>query len=96
MAQSSWLKAQFSITGKITDAESGKTLSGTTISLENITRGTVTNSQGFYRLQNLKSGTYNLKISYLGFEKIIKSIDLQKDETLDFSLQKSTIIGMAL
>ena len=90
MAQSSWLKAQFSITGKITDAESGKTLSGTTIYLENNTRGTITNSQGFYRLQNLKSGTYVLKISYLGFTKITKTVDLQKDETLDFSLQKST------
>ena len=90
MAQSSWLKAQFSITGKITDAESGKTLSGTTISLENTTRGTITNSQGFYRLQNLKSGTYVLKISYLGFTKITKTVDLQKDEIVDFSLQKST------
>ena len=90
MAQSSWLKAQFSITGKITDAESGKTLSGTTISLENNTRGTITNSQGFYRLQNLKPGTYVLKISYLGFTKITKTVDLQKDEIVDFSLQKST------
>lgn len=90
MAQSSWLKAQFSISGKITDAESGKTLSGTTISLENTTRGTTTNSQGFYQLKNLKSGAYVLKISYLGFTKITKAIDLQKDETFDFSLQKST------
>lgn len=90
MAQSSWLKAQFSISGKITDAESGKTLSGTTISLENTTRGTTTNSQGFYQLKNLKSGAYVLKISYLGFTKITKAVDLQKDETFDFSLQKST------
>lgn len=90
MAQSSWLKAQFSISGQITDAESGKTLSGTTISLENTTRGTTTNSQGFYQLKNLKSGDYVLKISYLGFTKITKVINLGKDETFDFSLQKST------
>ena len=31
-----------------------------------------------------------MKISYLGFTKITKTIDLQKNETFDFSLQKST------
>ena len=82
--------AQFSISGKITDSESGKILSGTTVTLENSNRGTITNSQGFYRLMNLKKDTYVLKISYLGFTKITKTIDLQKDETFDFSLQKST------
>ena len=85
--------AQFSISGKITDAESGKTLSGTTVILENSTRGTIANSQGFYSLKNLKSGSYVLKISYLGFEKITKTVDLQKDETLDFSLQKTTFVA---
>jgi len=90
LAQSSWLKAQFFIIGKITDAESSKTLSGTTISLANTSRGTTTNSQGFYELKNLKSGNYVLKISYLGFTKITKTIDVQKNETFDFSLQRST------
>ena len=86
-------QAQFSITGKITDVESGKTLSGTTVTLENSNRGTISNQQGFYSLKNLKSGNYVLKISYLGFEKITKTIDLQKDETLDFSLQKTTFVA---
>ena len=93
IAQSSWLKAQFSISGKITDAESGKTLSGTTVTLENSTRGTVTNQQGFYSLKNLKSGSYLLKISYLGFEKVTKLVDLQDDKILDFSLQKTTFVA---
>jgi len=90
MAQSSWLKAQFSISGKITDSESGKVLSGTIVTLENSTTGTITNSQGIYHLKNLKKDAYVLKIRYLGFTKITKTIDLQKDETFDFSLQKST------
>lgn len=85
--------AQLSISGKIMDAESGKTLSGTTVTLENSTRGTITNLQGFYILKNLKADTYTLKISYLGFEKILKTVNLQKDETLDFSLQKSTFVA---
>ena len=82
--------AQFSISGKITDAESGKVLSGTTVTLENSIRGTITNSQGIYSLKNLKKDVYVLKISYLGFTKVTKTIDLQKDEIFDFSLQKST------
>ena len=93
IAQSSWLNAQFSISGKITDAESGKTLAGTTVVLENSSRGTTTNQQGLYSLKNLKSDVYVLKISYLGFEKIFRTIDLKKDEKFDFSLQKTTFVA---
>jgi iron complex outermembrane recepter protein len=82
-----------SISGKITDAESGKTLSGASVTLENSTRGTTSNQQGFYSIKNLKSGTYILKISYLGFEKIEQTVDLQKDETLNFKLQKTTFVA---
>ncbi|MES2519318.1 MAG: TonB-dependent receptor [Bacteroidota bacterium] len=89
----SLLFAQYSITGKITDAETGKILSGANIILENSTRGTTANQQGIYNLRNLKKGSYSLKISYLGFLKITKSIDLVKNETLDFSLQKSTFVA---
>jgi iron complex outermembrane recepter protein len=89
----SFTQAQFSISGKITDAESGKTLSGTSIILENFTRGTTTNQQGFYSLKNLKSGSYVLKISYLGFEKVSKIVKLQKDETFNFSLDRSTFVA---
>ncbi len=93
MAQSSWLKAQFSISGKITDSESGKMLSGTTVILENSARGTTTNSQGFYSLKNLERDSYVLKISYLGFEEIVKAVDLRKDEILNFSLERSTFVA---
>ncbi|MDZ7897771.1 MAG: TonB-dependent receptor [Arcicella sp.] len=92
IAHCSLLTAQ-SISGKITDSESGKTLSGTTVTLENSTRGTITNQQGFYSIKNLQKGSYILKISYLGFEKIEQIIDLKKDETFDFKLQKSTFVA---
>jgi iron complex outermembrane recepter protein len=91
-AHCSLLTAQ-TISGKITDTETGKTLAGANVTLENSTRGTTTNQQGFYSIKNLKSGSYILKISYLGFEKIEQTIDLQKDETLDFKLQKSTFVA---
>jgi iron complex outermembrane receptor protein len=90
IAHCSLLKAQFSITGKITDTETGKPLVSANVTLENSSRGTATNQQGNYTLKNLKKGSYILKISYLGFTKILKAIDLQKNETFDFSLQKST------
>lgn len=82
--------AQVSISGKITDTETGKPLVSANVTLENTSRGTATNQQGIYSLKNLKKGSYVIKISYLGFTKISKAIDLQKDETFDFSLQKST------
>jgi hypothetical protein len=81
---------QYSISGKITDAETGKPLVSANVTFENTSRGTATNQQGVYNLKNLKKGSYILKISYLGFEKITKSIDLQKDEKVIYSWKKIT------
>lgn len=89
----SFAVAQFSISGKITDAETGKPLVSANVVLENSVRGTTTNQQGIYVLKNLSKGSYTLKISYLGFAKIVQDVDLQKDKTLDFSLQKSTFVA---
>ncbi|MBB6001681.1 iron complex outermembrane receptor protein [Arcicella rosea] len=82
--------AQYTISGKILDAESNKPLAGANVVLVNAVRGTQSNAQGFFTLKNVKKGTYTLKVSYVGYEKNIQVIDLQKDVTFDFKLNKST------
>jgi iron complex outermembrane receptor protein len=77
--------AQFSLSGKITDSQSGATLPGATISLDN-GQNTITNAQGAYLFKNLQSDTYSIKISYIGYQQIKKELKLTANTTLDFQL----------
>lgn len=59
--------SQFTVEGKIVDAESKEPLNGASVYCQNTTIGTTTNKQGEFSLQ-LKSGGYELIISYTGYQ----------------------------
>ncbi|MGZ5220528.1 MAG: carboxypeptidase-like regulatory domain-containing protein [Chitinophagaceae bacterium] len=58
---------QFTVSGKIIDAESKEPLNSASVYCQNTTIGTTTNKQGEFSLQ-LKSGGYELIISYTGYQ----------------------------
>lgn len=76
---------KFAISGTIKDAASGETLIGVSIYDKDNYQGTVSNEYGFYSL-SLSKGSHNLQISYLGYNTISKTINLNRDQTLNFSL----------
>jgi iron complex outermembrane receptor protein len=59
--------AQFQITGKITDQESGNPLPGATIQVRELAKGTVADADGLFSL-SLPEGEFELLISFVGFE----------------------------
>ncbi|QKJ33201.1 TonB-dependent receptor [Mucilaginibacter mali] len=83
--------AQLSLSGKITDQQTGTALPGATISLSN-GRNTVTNTQGAYLFSNLKSGSYTLNVSYIGYKPQQVSISLTTTTTHDISLKAGSTI----
>ncbi len=82
--------AQFTISGKITDAENGQPLPGASIQLAGTSRGTTSGSDGAYALRNVPAGMCELKISYIGFETISQTLDVRQAETFDAALKRST------
>ena len=58
---------QHTVEGKIVDAENKEPLGGASVYCQNTTIGTTTNKQGEFSLQ-LKSGGYELIISYTGYQ----------------------------
>ena len=84
--------AQLSISGKVTDQQTGLPLPRATITLVNQQTGTVTDSAGKYRIANLKSGRYTVKVSYIGYQTIVKSIGLNADEVSNFALSTSVVL----
>ncbi|WCO02813.1 TonB-dependent receptor [Psychroserpens ponticola] len=80
---------KYTLSGVITDQSSNETLIGVNILFPDQQTGSITNEYGFYSI-TLPSGTYKLVISYLGFQNIVKTIDLTSDTTKNFSLIETT------
>lgn len=76
------------ISGYITDLESGEGLIGANIYLNDSNTGTITNSFGYFSL-TLPIGPKELNASYIGFQNQLIKLDLNKDTILDISLSSS-------
>lgn len=83
--------AQFSLSGKIMDAQTGETLPGASISIEKTLLKEASDGDGNYRFQNLKSGNYTLIISYIGYQQLRQTVNLNKNQTQNFSLKRSIV-----
>ena len=75
-------------------SESGVPLEGANVSVQGSSFGAATDASGYYGVENLFVGSYDLRVSFLGFRAIErKGVVVHKDITtrLDFKL-KSTIL----
>ena len=70
--------AQFAVSGKIVDAENKEPLNSASVYCQNTTIGTTTNKEGEFSLQ-LKSGGYELIISYTGYQT--KQVQITHSDT---------------
>ncbi|QYA27121.1 TonB-dependent receptor [Gramella sp. MT6] len=75
----------YTLNGVITDASSNETLIGVNLLVPEANTGVVTNDYGFYSIK-LPQGTYEIEISYLGYQSVQKTIDLDSDKKVDFQL----------
>ena len=79
--------AKYSISGTITDAETGESLIGASVTVRELPgTGVTTNSYGYYSL-TLPEGKYNFVITYLGYKDIVLAHNLKENKQLNFKLQ---------
>lgn len=84
--------AQFSVSGKITDQESGEVLPGATITIVNTSLSIAADANGTYQLKDLKEGNYTLKVSYIGYQANVKNVAINNNQTIDFKLDKTNLL----
>ncbi len=84
--------AQFSISGRVTDLQTGEVLPGATISLISTSVKVITDVKGAYRIENLPAGSYTLQVSYIGYQTITKNQVINADAINDFALMAGTIL----
>jgi outer membrane receptor protein involved in Fe transport len=78
---------KFTISGTVTEASSNETLIGVTLIIPQLSTGVTTNEYGFYSI-TLPEGQYQVQVSYLGFQDIIRTISLSENLKMNFQLRQ--------
>lgn len=84
--------SQFTLTGKVLDAQTKETLTGAHVMIETTFITTVTDNSGAFRFSNLKPGDYQLKVSFLGYEALIQPINLNQNQQVEIDLNRRLIM----
>jgi TonB-linked SusC/RagA family outer membrane protein len=81
-----------SLTGQITDQATGETLPGATVFIPDLNVGQSTNLDGVYRLDNVPAGTHTVRVSFVGYRTLTRSVTITAGETttMNFGLQAQT------
>ena len=80
----------YTISGYIRDDQSGEDLIGATIYCKELKKGAVTNAYGFYSL-TLPAGTYNVEISFIGYEPQTIKIDPSSQTSITFKMKPASM-----
>ena len=81
--------AQQKISGIITNTQN-EPLFNVEVYIEDLHKGTSTNEEGYYQLQNLPNTPIKITVAFIGFTTETKIISLQnKETTLSFSLEEA-------
>ena len=76
-----------SVAGIVRDKNSSEPLIGATVMLEGTKLGAITNKSGFYSIQKVPVGEYNIIVRYLGYKQISRKITLKENENMRVNLE---------
>ena len=80
--------AQFTISGTVRELKTGQPLGGTNVALRGTLIGTVTDTDGKYRLEKLSSGSYTILTTFIGYADTLRQIELNDNMEVDFFLRE--------
>ncbi|POY37207.1 TonB-dependent receptor [Solitalea longa] len=80
-----------SVSGRVTDKQTGEPLQGAIVSISNLKLGSTTNSEGEYTLINVPKAKLLIAVSRLGYKTISQLVDFSKTSKADFQLEISVI-----
>ncbi|PLX10741.1 MAG: hypothetical protein C0598_09780 [Marinilabiliales bacterium] len=83
--------SQVNISGKITD-NNNQVLVGASIFMPDINKGTISNNEGYYELENIPKGKYKIQFKLIGFSSHILTINTAEDDLeINVNLNESPI-----
>ena len=80
------------IKGRVIDGENGKSLAGANMLVEDLGRGTITDSTGNFQFSNVPPGLYTLSAGYIGYQVEKMHVNLQTTKEMTVTLVLSPLI----
>lgn len=85
----SFAQVVFSVSGTVTNAETGEVISGAVIASG--TKKTTTDSEGKYSLSSLMAGTYTISATYVGYITGKEEVSVTQNTTVNFALVSGSV-----
>ena len=87
--------SQGTIKGKVVDKSTGEPLPSADVHLVEIKRGTITKTDGTFVIQNVPTGNYTIEVSYVGYKKSRKKVEVKDGLTLDVEIElEQTVLSL--
>jgi len=78
------------ISGTVTDASSGETLPGANVQIVGTQRGASTDASGTFRITGIEPGTYDIRASFIGYQRQTKEVEVEAGGTTEVSFALPT------
>ncbi len=89
--QSTEVTPTYNLSGFITDIKTGESIIGANVYLKDTNYGTSTDLDGYFIIFNIPNDTYNLNVSYLGYDKIEQKVSINKNTEIALELKPKPI-----
>jgi TonB-dependent receptor len=87
LPQCAHAQSSATVSGTITDRNTGELLPGASILVDGTSIGTSSNADGKYTLSAVPAGAQTLRISYLGYITVEKDIEVEADQNITLSFR---------
>ncbi|MDO9614672.1 MAG: TonB-dependent receptor, partial [Bacteroidota bacterium] len=77
---------KYTLSGTITDAESGEDLAGAVLSVQNTSYNTICNPYGFYSI-TIPEGNFSIEVQFVGYENQLLEVDLHSSKVINFRMK---------
>jgi len=84
--------AQLTIKGRVIDSQTGVSLQGAHLNLNNRLVKVTTNDKGLFEINDLKAGTCKLKVTYIGYHNWEALFDIAENKTMLISMEQAPIL----
>src|SRR5690554_8020950 len=82
----------FVLRGKVLHHENSEPIENAYIWIDELGRGTISDDKGNFRLDQLCSGAYSIKVTYLGHEEEVKMVELERNTSVTFRLIAQDVV----
>lgn len=85
--------SQFVVNGKVIDKETGESLAGAHISVENTFKSTISNGAGAFIIKTSKVENFTIQVTYVGYRNYVDVLKVSQNLDLIIALEKNTVMS---